>query len=129
MIQREIARTTRTYVASGGMQFLLGIIALAINLDHKRSATQPPRRNRFNVVNRALILGHKTRRASSSVVERRRTVAIIPRSLVSHFVSRERHLRSDFTSGKNVFVVTALYSVARGGGGGEGGRRIETRER
>jgi len=54
------------------------------------------RRNRFNVVNRALILGHKT-------VERR-TVAIMPRSLVSHFVSRGRRLRSDLRNDKNVFA-------------------------
>lgn len=59
------------------------------------------RRNRFNVVSHALILEHKTRRASS--IERR-TVAIMPRSLVSHFVSRGRRLRSDLRN-KNVFAL------------------------
>lgn len=56
------------------------------------------RRNRFNVANRALIRGYKT----PPTIERR-TVPIMPRSLVSHFVSQERCLWSDLRSGKNVF--------------------------
>jgi len=39
----------------------------------------------------------------------------MPRSLVSHFVSRERRLRSDFRSDKNVFVVTVYAEESRRG--------------